>query len=707
MKAQNNIPPGYLPSHRSIIPGRENSPTLFRICAFLLLFAVISCSAPCGAEVISPMTPPGMNLSIDPGDDFFRYTNYYWIADNSVPAGKRFYTAFEEVADLVDGRVKRLARDAAKDYDAEDGSPRQLIGSFYRAAMNDLSNERVGLSPLDDEFAMIDGISDRSELRIAASNLTAHGLDPFFVLYIDENPENRGELIATISEGDITLRHPVFYELEFEVTTRAQDEMRDYVITSLKDIGVDTSDAEQKADAIFRIERRLARSQVPWTATNNTTTNLTEGVYSVTELNSLFPGINWTHLFDISGRPDLEDVYITNPRYVQEVGKVLSTEPVEDLKTYLTWRLLQFAAPFSTPAMQERYYRFYDVDLANRELTPQEDRVLSIMNLYLGNPIAHLYVERYFSEEAKVVATEIIRTIREVMHDRIEELSWMEDETKEIALLKLDLLKEQAGYPDEWGQYKNLTISDHSYLENMLELTDYFTNGSLQLSGEPSNPDVWYTSPHGVAAHYDLVHNRIITPAGFLNPPFFDPNADDAWNYGSFGWVYGHEMIHMIDIGGQQYHPNGKKENWWTDADANNYFRAAWPMIYQINSTEVLPNLTLNGTQMLIETSADLGGLRLAYDAYVRTRQDPEMLDVPGYDGFTDRQRFFIAFAQAQRGNVTEEELRSLTISEDHPWNEFRVNTIPFHFDEFYQAFPVINPNNTLYLYEDERSRLW
>ena len=634
MSEQNNRPSGYLLNIIRSAPGRAMSPALLRICAIFLFFAIISGFSPCGAEVVSPMTPPGMNISIDPGDDFFRHTNYYWIQDNPVPSGKRFFTAFEEVADLVDDRVKRLARDAAKDYDAEEGSPRQLIGSFYRAAMNDLSNERVGLSPLDDEFAMIDRLSDRSELRIAASNLTAHGLDPFFVLYIDENPENRGELIATISEGDITLRHSVFYELDFDITSRVQDEMRNYVITSLKDIGVDTSDAEQKADAIFRIERRLARSQLPWTGTGNLTNNtspaLQEGVYSVTELNTLFPGSNWNYLFETAGRPDLADVYITNPQYVQEVGKILTTEPVEDLKTYLTWRLLQFAAPFSTPAMQERYYRFYDVDLANRELTPQEDRVLSIMNLYLGNPIAHLYVERYFSEEAKVVATEIIRTIREVMHDRIEELPWMEDETRDIALLKLDLLKEQAGYPDEWGQYQNLTITDNSYLENMLELTDYFTNGSLQLSGEPSNPDVWYTSPHGVAAHYDLVHNRIITPAGFLNPPFFDPNADDAWNYGSFGWVYGHEMIHMIDIGGQQYHPSGKKENWWTDADANNYFRAAWPLISQINSTEVLPNLTLNGTQMLIETSADIGGLRLAYDAYVRTRQDPDMLDVPG-----------------------------------------------------------------------------
>ena len=199
MSVQNNIPSGYFPYYIRGVLDRAMSPTLIRIRAVLLLFAIIFIFSPCEAEVISPMTPPGMNLSIDPGDDFFRYTNYYWIEDNPVPAGKKFYTAFEEVADLVDDRVKRLARDAAKDYDAEEGSPRQLIGSFYRAAMNDLSNERIGLSPLDDKFGMIDCISDRSELRVAASNLTAHGLDPFFVLYIDENPENRGELIATIS----------------------------------------------------------------------------------------------------------------------------------------------------------------------------------------------------------------------------------------------------------------------------------------------------------------------------------------------------------------------------------------------------------------------------------------------------------------------------------------------------------------------------
>lgn len=672
------------------------------LCSILLLTWTVP------ADPISLATPPGMNLSVDPGVDFFSYANYHWIADHPVPKDQKFYTAFEEVKDMVDNRVRSLVEDAATDYSAEKGTPRQLLGSFYRAALNDESNAKTGLTPIQDELDEIAQASDRSEIRVITSNLTARGLDPFFILYIDENPEKRQELIATVETGDFTIRFPPFYELAFDEAVRVQNLMKEYVASTFMDQGMDADSARNAADVVFRIERRMAQAEMGLNTSHaNSSEELKAGTYQAADLKILFPGINWNALFEKSGRPDLKEIYVTNPNYLREVGRILSSEPVDDLKLFLTWRVLQYAAPYATPDMQDRYYRFYDVKLSKGEITPQKDRVFDIMNLYLGNPIAHLYVDKYFSASDKAKAEEIIRNIREVMRERVQNLSWMSQETKDTALKKMDLLKEQAGYPEEWGQYRNLTIGDTSYLENMLALNEYFTNGSLQLSGEPSDPDVWYVSPHGVEAHYDLVHNRIIAPAGFLNPPFFDPMVDDAWNYGSFGWVYGHELIHMIDIGGQQYRPDGKKENWWTDDDANRYFHAAWPLIIQVNETPVLDNLTLNGTQMLIESSADLGGLTLAYHAFIRSRTAPDSLDTPGIDGLTDRQRFFVAFAQAMRGNITDEDLRNVTTSEDHPWNRYRVNIIPFHLDEFYEAFPDINPGDPLYLNETERARLW
>ena len=698
----------YLQS-RSAISGhtsRKKSMTLLLYAGLFIAFILFP--YPAGADTISPVTPPGMNLSIDPGEDFFSYANYYWIANHPVPSGQTFFSAFEEVKDTVSDRVRRLVEENSRDYTVEEGTPGQLLGSFYRAALNDESNAETGLAPVQDELDAIMQVQDRSEIRNVNSNLTARGLDPFFIFYIDENPEKRKELIATIETGEFTLRFAPYYELEFDEALRVQDEMRKYVASTCMDQGMDSGAAYEAADTIFRIEHRLARAEMLLnTSENGNPEELKAGTYQTDDLNELFPGINWDGLFAYSGRPDLAELYIMNPNYVREVGRILSTEPVADLKTYLTWRVLQFAAPFATPDMQEHYYRFYDVSLSKGEITPQKDRIFDIMNLYLGNPIAHLYVDQYFSASDKAKAEDIIKNIREVMRERVLNLTWMSPETKETALLKMDNLKEQAGYPEEWGQYRNLTIGDRSYLENMLAITEFFTNGSLQLSGEPSDPDVWYVSPHGVEAHYDLVHNRIIAPAGFLNPPFFDPMVDDAWNYGSFGWVYGHELIHMIDIGGQQYAPDGKKENWWTDDDANQYFHAAWPLITQVNSTQVLENLTLNGTQTLIESSADLGGLTLAYNAYVRSRSDPENLDVPGIDGLTDRQRFFIAFAQAERGNITDDNLRNITETEDHPWNKFRVNMIPYHLDEFYETFPDINQGDFLYLNESERARLW
>ncbi len=675
---------------------------------FVLVFTGIFLSGFGHADIVSTASPPGMNLSIDPGEDFFSYANYYWVQDHPVPPENTFYTAFEEVKDTVDTRVRELVEDASLDYGAEDGTPRQLLGSFYRAAMNDRLNAEVGLKPVQDDLEEIERAQNRAEVRRVASNLTARGLDPFFILYIDENPQKRKELIAVIETGDFTIRFPPYYELEFDEAKRVQNEMKKYIISTCTNQGMDSNAAINAADKIFRIERRLARAEMLLnTSHSSSPQNLSEGTYNVSDLNTLFPGTNWEALFERSGRPDLKEVYVMNPHYLQEVGRILSTEPVDDLKLYLTWRVLQFASPFASPEMQEAYYQFYDEKLSKKEITPQKDRVFDILNLYLGNPIAHLYVDKYFSSSDKAKAEDIIKNIREVMRERVLNLSWMSQETKDTALLKMSYLKEQAGYPEDWGEYQNLTIKDQSYLENMLALTEYFTNGSLQLPGEPSDPDVWYVSPHGVEAHYDLVHNRIVVPAGFLNPPFFDPLVDDAWNYGSFGWVYGHELTHMIDIGGQQYSPDGKKENWWTDDDANQYFHAAWPLIVQVNSTKVLDNLTLNVTQMLIESSAVLGGLTLAYDAYIRSRPNPDTLDTPGYDGLTDRQRFFVAFAQAQRGNITDDNLRNITQTEDHPWNKFRVNMIPYHLEAFYTAFPDINQGDSLYLNESERAHLW
>lgn len=691
------------------IPEKKKTRMFQRAHSFLILIlsAVLLISM-VQADSVSPTVPTGMNVSVDPGNDFFTYVNDYWIKDHPVPSKNNFYSAFEEVEEKVDTRVRDLVEEAATDYSTENGTPRQLLGSFYRAALNDEANEETGLIPLQNKFAQINEAKNRTEVRNVSSNLTAAGLDPFFVMYIDENPEKRDELIATLETGDFTLRFAPFYVLQIDEAIRVQNLMKEYIASTFEEQGMDAADALNAAETVFRIETRLARGEMNMsTVADNSSENLKSGTYQTEDLDNLFPGINWELLFAHSGSPDLASVYIMNPQYLQEVGRILSSEPIDDLKIYLTWRILQFAAPYASPEMQERYYRFYDVDLSEGEITPQKDRIFDVMNLYLGNPIAHLYVDNYFSADDKEKVEAIIANIREVMRERVNNLSWMSDSTRSTALEKMDLLKEQAGYPEIWGEYKNLTITDRSYLTNMLALTEFFTNGSLQLSGEPSDPDVWYVSPHGVEAHYDLIHNRIITPAGFLNTPFFDPEVDDAWNYGSFGWIYGHELIHMIDIGGQQYRPDGKRENWWTDADANNYFHAAWPLIVQINSTEILPNYTLNGTKTLIEASADLGGMTLAYEAFVKSREDPETLDLPGDDGFTDRQKFFIAFAQAMRGNITDENLRNVTETDEHPWNKFRVNTIPYHLDAFYTAFPEINPEDALYLNESERARLW
>ncbi|PKL59469.1 MAG: M13 family peptidase, partial [Methanomicrobiales archaeon HGW-Methanomicrobiales-4] len=304
---------------------------------------------------------------------------------------------------------------------------------------------------------------------------------------------------------------------------------------------------------------------------------------------------------------------------------------------------------------------------------------------------------------------------------RLANLTWMDQSTRENATTMLDDMGIQIGYPERWGDYSNLKVSDRSYLDNILNITSYYYLAGIQIAGTPSDPDVWYLSPHSVNAYYDTTRNKIVLPAGVLQPPFYDPSVDDTEHYGAIGAIIGHELIHGFDTPLRKYVVNGNESPLWSANDTGRFGEVTAPLVQQYDDMEAYPGQNLNGTRTLSENAADLGGLVIAWNAWQNTRTGNEtgnqtlgggekttddIIDPP-VASFTDEQRFFLAYSQAWRGTIRDEELRNMVLIEEHPWNKYRVNTIPFNMDEFYAAFPEIGPENLLYRNESARARIW
>ncbi len=676
-------------------------PLRFRQLPVLFVFLIL---LPLSMAPAAGASPDGMDPTVDPGDDFFRYANGAWIDQHPVPADLRMYTAVNEISDRVEERVQTLIEEAAANESAPEGSAQWLIGRFYRTAMDTEKSDTAGLDPVKPYLTRIEESGGRDEIRNASVDLLAGGMTPFFTLYSGEDPGDKGMLVATISQSGLSFPSRDFYFSEDPEIASIREQFREYAVRLFTLAGYPQEEAQAHADAAIRIESLLAEASADASGYGRAE----QMYYRVDQenLTSGFPGIPWEGILEKTGRPDLPYINIHQPEYLREVGRILNEEPVGDIQSFLLWKVLQFAAPLASTPYRDAYSRFYEVTLAGQEeSTPWWRQVLAMMNEVLGNAIGKAYVEKYFPESDREEAAALIDNLHASQGSRLSNLSWLTNETRETALGKHGAMRLQVGYPDTWGDYLGLNVTEDSYLENILNISRYYFTRSMLVAGYPSDPDTWYLSPQTVNAYYDSTRNSIVIPAGILQEPFFNSTADPAVNYGAIGSMIGHEMTHGFDEMGRKYDKNGTLNNWWTRADLEGYAIHAFPLVPEFSRTEVLPGLYMNGTRTISENVADLGGLTVAYHAYIDAY--PDEADTIGPDGLTGKQRFFIGFAQAWRGTIRDEELRNLILVENHPWNTYRVNIIPFNMDEFYEAFPGIGTDDDLFIPYENRSRLW
>jgi len=649
--------------------------------------------------------PGSMNLSVRPGDDFYEYGEGNWIKSHPVPADKSRYGEFEIVRDRTYERVKGIVESAANNTSAPAGSFEQKVGEFYRLGMDNATLEEQGLDPIKDELRLIDNISNTPDVQAVSTQMMDYGMSPFFSMYADADPKNSKVMIATLAQGGLGLPDRDYYFMQDNESIKTREQYLTHVNKMFILLGDSPKVAEENAKTVMRIETKLANAS--FTNVDNLDSVKTYNKMSLKELQDFAPGIDWSLFFNTLGQPNVSEVNVRNPSFFKELSKVLQEEKVSDLKTFLRWKLISATSPYLSSDLEEENFNFYGRELrGQQEMKPRWKRVMDVENRAMGEAIGHIYVDMYFDENSKVKMQEMVSNLKKAFEERIGNLTWMEPETKQKALMKLEAMDVQVGYPDEWLNYSELEVKNDSYVQNVLRASNFqFHHGPLGIDriGEPVDRELWQMSPQEINAYADFNRIVIVFPAGILQPPFFNKDADDAINYGAIGAVIGHEMTHHFDSQGRMFDASGNLTDWWTTKDADNFNKSTEALVDEYNGFEVLPSLYINGNLTLQENIADFGGLTMAYHAYkLSSKGEPEMID-----GFTGDQRFFLSFTQIWRESHTNEFLRTQTLTDMHSPAKFRVNGVVFNMPEFYKAFPIVKPGNKLYRPESERPVIW
>lgn len=682
--------------------------------ALILVLCLVAagCSSPAATTTTStPAQTPApdsgfvLNESIRPGNDFFLHVNDAWIREHPIPADKGSYISYIALRDKVDDDLHSLFSRAANTTGPSQDGNITLLGQFYRSGMDTDTINRDGLAGLSDDLGMIDAIGSRADLTNATVTLLAHGTGPLYSYYAEVNPRNSEEMTAGLEQGGLGLPDRDYYLRTDNKSTDLQVSYQEHIARVLRIHGESPENASADAKTIYAMEKTLAGFH--FSNEENRDPEKTTNLYSPAELTKTYPHIGWDRLAAINGSGTVTSVNVHQPQFLKGLDTLMETAPLEDWKIYLRYRLIDSAAPYLSQAYEDEDFAFYSTKLNGiTEMKPRWKRVVNTGSTTLPDLVGKEYVAAYVDPRTRAMVSDMFLALRQTFDQRIENLTWMSTPTKNAAQKKLAAMKEKIAYPDTYIDYAGLVLSD-SYVKNVRSASAYdLIHGASGLDkiGRPVDHNAWLVSPQIVNAFYDPTRNEITFPAAFLQAPFFDPDQDAASNYGSLGFVIGHEMTHGFDDQGRQYDRNGTLNTWWTTDDAQNFNNQTALLVTQYNQYEVLPGLTVNGNLTLGENIADFGGLTLAYHAWKMTGSPS--LATPASNASLDRE-FFYAAARTWRGSTRDDALRTQVYTDPHSPVQYRVNGVLFNIPEFYAAFPEIQPGDRLYRNVSERPVIW
>lgn len=666
-----------------------SKPTLLAS-AILLALGLAGCSqphsegGPAQAEASPPQTAPAplqidlskapepirfsardLEPSIAACERFGDYVNSKWLAANPIPGDRTTWGAFPLLGERSLAIQHEIAKAAAADTQAPEGSIRRMVGDFYAAGMNTDAIEAAGIEPIRPDLEAIDQLADGAAVAAYIRDRYARGEGMLFAFYANADVKNSAMNIAYAGQGGLSLPERSYYLEDREDYVRIRDAFRGHVARLLQLAGADPATAEAQARTVLDFETRLARASLDRLALRDPANRYNP--MDLASADALTPHFSWTAFFDTLqvARPEMFSLAMTD--FFKEFDRMLAELPVEDWRTWLRFKTIDEAAPFLSSAFEQENFEFYRKTLAGqKEQQERWKRVLEALNASMGEALGQLYVEVAFPPASKAKMEHLVDNLRKALKARLEKLEWMSEETRAKALEKWASFTPKIGYPDKWRSWDGLVVSRASYLDNVRAAAGFNYRYNLDKIGKPVDRTEWGMSPQTVNAYYRASANEIVFPAAILQPPFFDPDADDALNYGGIGAVIGHEMIHGYDDQGSKFDAQGNMVNWWTDEDRARFEARAAKLAEQYSRYEALPGLFVNGKLGLGENIADLGGVTVALDA-LRMAQGENFQD-PMVEGMSQTQRFFANWATVWRINYTEEQLKvQLTVGPHSP----------------------------------------
>jgi putative endopeptidase len=695
---------------------RTESLAVSAIFAVVMIFSLASCTNPPASQ--APSSPQasggggidsaGMDTAVKPGDDFFRYANGQWLKSTEIPQDRSSYGADEKLTEEANQRTRELM-DAASKSSAPAGSDERKIGDYFAAYMNEGAIETKGLSELRMRLDQIAAIKDRRSLAQSLGQTIRADVDPLnntnfytqhlFGIWVAQDFNQPTRNVPYLLQGGIGLPDREYYLDSSPRMSEIRTKYKLHIATVLKLAGI--ADADAKAEKIYSLENKIAKAH--WSRTDSQEVLKANNPWKREEFAAKAPGLDWKTFFEAAGLAEQPLFIVWQPSAVTGESSLAGSEPLDTWKDYLTFQFIDGCASLLPKAFVEERFNFYGKVLSGTpQLRERWKRAVDSTNFALGDAVGRMYVQRYFAGDAKAKAESMVADLVKAFGQRIENLAWMSPQTKAKAKEKLATLKVGVGYPAEWQDYSGLNIARDSALHNLLEANLYQYHRSLAKIGKPVDRSEWWMTPQTVNAVNLPVQNALNFPAAILQPPYFDPKADPALNYGAIGAVIGHEISHSFDDQGSQFDAAGKLSNWWTPADFSHFKEVSSRLVAQYDAYHPFPDLSVNGRQTLSENIADIAGLSVAYDGY---RLSLGGKPAPVIQGFTGDQRFFLSFAQAWREKFREQLLRQIIVTDGHSPSEYRADAVR-NIDAWYSAFEA-KPGQTLYLSPSDRVRLW
>lgn len=669
--------------------------------AVLALAVAAGCDSKKEAVMTSGIDLTNLDTTAVQGADFYQYACGGWMKKHPLTNEYSRFGSFDMLAENNREQLKGLIVEIAAGQNAQ-GTIGQKIGDIYKLAMDSVKLNADGVTPIQADLEKIASVKDKSEIVPLMAELAHSGVFPYFSFYVGADIMDSKSNLFQLYQGGISLGEKEYYLDNDDVTVNIRNKYKEHIVKMFQLAGFDEAAAKKKMEAVMDIETRIAKASFSAVEQRNPAANYHK--MSLDELKKEIPGIDWDAFLNGIGVKGVTELSVSQVDPIKEVEKIINSLPVENQIAYMQWSLIDRAAGYLSDDLVAQNFDFYGKTLSGKQTNqPRWKRAVSTVNGVLGEAVGQMYVEKYFPAAAKERMVQLVKNLQTALGERIRNLEWMGDSTKIKAIEKLNSFYVKVGYPDKWRDYTGLNIEKDSYWANVKRATEFELDYMLSKAGKPVDRDEWGMTPQTVNAYYNPTTNEICFPAGILQYPFFDMNADDAFNYGAIGVVIGHEMTHGFDDQGRQFDKDGNLKDWWTAEDAKRFEERAQVMVNFFDSIQVLPGLNANGSLTLGENIADHGGLQVSFQAFKNATKDAPL---PVKDGFTPEQRFFLSYAGVWAGNIRDEQIRLQTKSDSHSLGRWRVNGALPQIGAWYDAFGI-KEGDPMYLAPEKRVSIW